>query len=129
NVYVETPGGEVVGIGVRINVSLRMLYQALYANYTALKESSDWLGRRLETLARENEDLKAQVRDSSHANSVLQNQVWTLMGNLTLKEQTIAGLNSTVERLQAENTVLLALLAAVIVLVAILIVKRRRPGK
>lgn len=129
NVYVETPGGEVVGTGVRINASLRMLYQALYANYTALKQSSDWWSRRLETLERENEELKAQVRDSSHANSVLQNQVWTLMGSLTFKEQTIAGLNSTVERLQAENTVLLALLAAVIFLLAILIVKRRRPGK
>ncbi|MEM2598868.1 MAG: hypothetical protein QW482_04025 [Thermoproteota archaeon] len=129
NVYVETSKGEVVGTGVRINASLRMLYQALHVNYTVLKESSDWSSRRIETLTRENEDLKAQVRDAGYANSVLQKQVWTLMGNLTVKEQAIAGLNSRVERLQAENTVLLVLLAAVIAIALVLIVKRRRLGK
>ncbi|MEM3659846.1 MAG: hypothetical protein QXU11_05455 [Thermoproteota archaeon] len=129
NVYVETSKGEVVGTGVRINASLRMLYQALHVNYTVLKESSDWSSRRIETLTRENEDLKAQVRDAGYANSVLQKQVWTLMGNLTVKEQAIAGLNNRVERLQAENTVLLVLLAAVIAIALVLIVKRRRLGK
>ncbi|MEM2945304.1 MAG: hypothetical protein QXI87_03040 [Thermoproteota archaeon] len=130
NVYVETSKGEVVGTGVRINASLRMLYQALHVNYTVLKESSDWSSRRIETLSRENEDLKAQVRDWSQANSVLQNQVWTLMGNLTLKDQRIFELNNTVERLENEKTILLILLAAAIILpTVILTVKRRRRGK
>ncbi|MCX8183787.1 MAG: hypothetical protein N3F08_05155 [Crenarchaeota archaeon] len=130
NVYVETPRGEVVGVGLRINASLRMLYQALHANYTVLKESSEWSSRKLETLSRENENLKTQLREWSNANSVLQKQVWTLMGNLTAKEQRVSELNSTVGRLENEKTILLILLAAAIIVPpAILTFKRRRPWK
>lgn len=128
NVFVETLGGEVVGVGLRINASLRTLYKTLSVNYIVLKDSSDWLSRKVETLARENENLRTKVRDSGHAIDVLQNQVWTLMGNLTLKDQRMVELNSIVERLQAEKTVLLILLAAMIVLIAFLTVKRRRAG-
>ncbi|MEM2981210.1 MAG: hypothetical protein QW385_07615 [Thermoproteota archaeon] len=130
NVFIVTPGSEIVGTSVRLETGLRSIYKALLANYTILKANAEEMGRLLNSLAGENERLRIAVRDSGYAIDTLQNQVWGLMENVTKQEKQIAELNESVERLRLENTVLLALLiVAIAVPVAILTVKKHRMRK
>jgi cell division protein FtsB len=111
NVFVVTPGSEIIGTSVRLETGLRSLYNSLLTNYTVLKANADELRRQLNSLEEENEKLRIQVRDSGYAISILQNQVWGLMENVTKQEQQIAELNGSIEKLRFENTVLLILLS------------------
>ncbi|MEM2087519.1 MAG: hypothetical protein QXF52_02440 [Thermoproteota archaeon] len=130
NVFIVTPGSEIVGTSVRLETGLRSIYKALLANYTILKANAEEMGRLLNSLAGENERLRIAVRDSGYAIDTLQNQVWGLMENVTKQEKQIAELNESVERLRLENTVLLILLiVAIIVPLAVLTVKKRRIRK
>ncbi|MEM2047708.1 MAG: hypothetical protein QXZ06_07490, partial [Candidatus Jordarchaeales archaeon] len=130
NVFVVTPGSEIVGTSVRLETGLRSIYRNLLTNYTILKSNFDGMRRQLDSLAEENENLRISVRDSGYAIDTLQNQVWGLMENVTRQEKQIAELNGNVERLRLENTVLLILLiVAIAVPVAILTVKKRKTRK
>jgi hypothetical protein len=118
NVFVITLGSEVIGTSIRLETGLRSFYKSLLTNYTVLKAKSDEMRRQLDSLARENEELRLELRDSNILISVLEERVKVLMGNITQQSQQMAGLTRSIEDLRVENRLLLS---STIILAAILL--------
>lgn len=130
NVFVVTPGDEIIGTSVRLGAGLRSIYKSLSTNYTILKTSYEELRRQLSSMTEENERLRIAVRDAEYAIDSLQKQVWGLMENNTRLEKQVIKLKDEVNRLDPEKTILLAIVAvAIAVLLATVIVKRLRVRK
>ncbi|MEM4230171.1 MAG: hypothetical protein QXZ66_10490 [Thermoproteota archaeon] len=130
NVFVVTPGGDLVGSSVRLETGLRILYRLLLDDYEAAISVLNETGRQVEFLWEENERLKVQAREINQSISVLDRQIFELMVNITRQNQQVAELSENIRRSRLENMVLFILLIVIMAfLIYLAFSKRLKHGK
>jgi regulator of replication initiation timing len=132
NVLVVTPGYETIGFSVRLENSLRKLYRDLLANYTALKHSIGDMLRQIDSLKKDNEDLRLQLSQSQALIRIQDDRINELLGNVSSLRDELEKVRAEALRLRGENTLLAAgliLTTTVSLLLGFLEVRRRWGGR
>lgn len=64
NVFVITPNNDIIGNSVKLTGDLRIVYKDLLVNYTILKHNAEDMLEKIDSLIKENDDLKVQLNQS-----------------------------------------------------------------
>jgi regulator of replication initiation timing len=132
NIFVVTPSYETIGSSVRLENGLRKLYGDLLANYTALKHSIGDMASQINSLLKDNEDLRLQLSQSQALIRIQDDRINELLGNVSSLSSELEKARTEVSGLRGENTLLkigLALAIIVSFFLGFLEVRRRWGGK
>jgi len=128
NVFVVTSSYETIGSSVRLENSLRALYKDLLANYTVLKRNIEDMAAQINSLLKDNEDLRLQLSQSQALIRIQNDRINELLGNVSSLRGELDSVRAEASRLRGENTLLkigLALAIIVSLLLGFLEVGRR----
>jgi regulator of replication initiation timing len=128
NVLIVTSGYETIGFSVRLENSLRKLYRDLLANYTALKRNIGDMLRQIDSLRKDNEDLRLQLSQSQTLMRIQDDRINELLGNVSSLSSELEKARAEASGLRGEKTLLsagLILATTVSLLLGFLEVRRR----
>ncbi|MEM2087936.1 MAG: hypothetical protein QXF52_04595 [Thermoproteota archaeon] len=108
NVFVVTPGSEIIGTSVRIETGLRATYSDLLANYTVLKHTAEDMVEQLESLLGENMDLRLQLNQSRELIGLQEERIEELLNNVSSLRRELEEAKSDVSMLRAVSIILAA---------------------
>jgi len=115
NVFVVTSSYETIGSSVRLENSLRALYKDLLANYTVLKRNIEDMAAQINSLLKDNEDLRLQLSQSQALIRIQNDRINELLGNVSSLRGELDSVRVEASRLRGENTLLKIGLALAII--------------
>ena len=128
NVFVVAKGFGRIGTSIRLNHSLRTAYRELFENYTALKHDVEEMLRQIDSLKKDNEDLRLQLNQSQTLIRIQDERISELLGNVSSLSNELDSVRAEASRLRGERILLSAGLALTIIvslLLGFLEVRRR----
>ncbi|MEM2292427.1 MAG: hypothetical protein QXI11_04345 [Thermoproteota archaeon] len=128
NVFVVTPGNEIVGTSVRLETGLRTTYSDLLANYTVLKHYAEEMGDRIGHLEKENENLRLQLNQSQALIRIQDSRINELLTNVSSLRDELNRVRAEASRLGSEKNMLsagLVISVMVVFLLGLVEVRRR----
>ncbi|MEM4170052.1 MAG: hypothetical protein QXY99_08210, partial [Thermoproteota archaeon] len=106
-----TPSHETIGASVRLETGLRSLYKSLLTNYTVLKRNADDMAGQIESLAKENENLRLQLNQSQALVRLQNDRVEELLSNVSTLRDELDKARAEASSLRGLNTLLIVGLA------------------
>jgi len=128
NVFVVTPSYETVGSSVRLETGLRSLYRDLLANYTVLKHSIEDMLRQIDSLKKDNGELRLQLSQSQALIRIQNERINELLTNISSLRSELEKVGAEASGLRGENALLkigLALAIIVSLFLGFIEVRRR----
>jgi len=132
NVFVVTPSYETIGSSVRLENSLRKLYKDLLANYTALKRNMEDMLRQIDSLKKDNGDLKLQLSQSQALVRIQDGRINKLLSNVSSLRGEWESVRAEASMLKDEKALLttgLILAMIISIFLGFIEVRRRWGGK
>jgi len=132
NVFAVTPGYETVGSSIRLENGLRTLYKDLLANYTTLKRNIEDMAVQINSLLKDNGQLRLQLSQSQALVRLQNERINELLTNISSLRGELDGVMAEASSLRGENTLLkIGMVLAIIVslFLSFLEVGRRWRGK